>query len=316
MPRGRERGDIDAAMPDSSPTPPTSVAGGTPPEAGTRVRFRGTRGSVPTPGDDTVRYGGNTPCVEVRTGDALVILDAGTGIRSLGSELKRSEAPVRATVLLTHFHWDHIQGLPFFAPMHHPASRLDIVAPADRDDYVEERLSRQMEPIFFPVPFHGIRAECRYRAWQEGPLEVEGVSVRVLPVRHPSRTVGYRIDTPEASICYVPDNELVGGRYEVPDDWRARLEAFVGGVDLLIHDAMYTADEYVCYEGWGHSTTEQALELARSAGVKRLVGFHHAPDRSDAALDGALAAADAAAADGGFVFSWAVEGETLRFLPR
>jgi phosphoribosyl 1,2-cyclic phosphodiesterase len=232
-----------------------------------------------------VRYGGNTSCVEVRFGDTLLVLDAGTGIRSLGADLVAAGDPVRATVLLTHFHWDHVQGLPFFHPMHLASSHLHIVAPADRDEYVEERLARQMEPIFFPVPFHGIRAECRFTAWNEGPIEVGEAIVRVFPVRHPSRTVGYRIETPAGSICYVPDNELQGGKYEVAPDWRDRFEEFIGDVDLLIHDTMYTEAEYERHEGWGHSTTEQVLALARSAGARRLVGFHHAPGRSDDELD-------------------------------
>lgn len=273
------------------------------------VRLRGTRGSIPSPGPRTARYGGNTSCVELRVGDTLLVLDAGTGIRSLGRELASAGGGIDATVLLTHFHWDHIQGLPFFSPLHDPSSRLEIVAPADRDEYVEERLSRQMEPIFFPVPFHGIRADCRFTAWREGPLEREGVRIDVLPLRHPSRTVGYRIETPAGSVCYLPDNELVGGAYDVPGDWRDRLEAFVADADVLVHDAMYEEAEYGRYEGWGHSTVEQAVALARAAGVARLIGFHHAPDRDDAELDALAARTRQEAPDVEFVF--AAEGATI-----
>ncbi|NNK62034.1 MAG: MBL fold metallo-hydrolase [Gemmatimonadetes bacterium] len=257
--------------------------------------------------------------MEIRFGDTLLILDAGTGIRALGAELTEVGDPVRATVLLTHFHWDHVQGLPFFHPMHLASSLLHIVGPADRDEYVEQRLARQMEPIFFPVPFHGVRAECRFTAWREGPLDVDGVAVRVFPVRHPSRTVGYRIETPSASICYVPDNELAGGRYEVPSDWRRRFEAFLAGADVLIHDTMYTADEYERHEGWGHSTTQQALDLAAAAGVKRLVGFHHAPERSDDDLDrlrrtlGPPTGSPDDPTPSDFSFSYAAEGDELHF---
>lgn len=300
-----------ASPPDRAAAPSPDPSGAAP----TRVRFRGTRGSIPSPGPDTMRYGGNTPCVELRSGETLLVLDAGTGIRTLGADLSEGGEAVRATVLLTHFHWDHIQGLPFFQPIHDPSARLEIVAPADRDEYVEERLARQMDPVFFPVPFHGIRADCRFRAWNGGPVEVEGVRVRVLPVRHPSRTVGYRIETPDAVVCYLPDHELVGGRYDAPDDWRQRLERFLAGADLVIHDTMYTEDEYPRHEGWGHSTPEQALELARAAGVRRLVGFHHAPGRSDDDLDALALRLGAQAEAWGCSFGFAAEGQEVRFPP-
>lgn len=303
------------AFPSPSDAPTPSEVSGSDhamPE-GTRVRFRGTRGSIPSPGPATARYGGNTPCVEVRVGGTVLVLDAGTGIRTLGAELVGADSPVRATVLLTHFHWDHIQGLPFFQPIHEASAQLEIVAPADRDEYVEERLARQMEPIFFPVPFHGIRADCRFRAWTGGPLEVDGIRVRVLPLRHPSRTVGYRVETRDAVVCYIPDNELQGGRYDVPDDWRGRLEAFVAGADVLIHDTMYTEVEYPGHEGWGHSTAEQTLAMARAAGVGRLVGFHHAPGRTDDALDALGRRLGGEAAAWGCRFTFAAEGEELRF---
>ena len=297
--------------PDTAPSESVPPTGPGDRVSGTVVRFRGTRGSIPSPGPDTVRHGGNTSCVEVRFEDTLLILDAGTGIRTLGKDLARSGEPVEATILLSHFHWDHVQGLPFFRPMHTASSRLHVVAPADRDEYVEERLARQMEPIFFPVPFHGIKADCRFTAWNEGPLEVGAAVVRVFPVRHPSRTVGYRIDTPTASICYIPDNELEGGRYDVPADWRRHLEEFVSGADILMHDTMYTRAEYAHHEGWGHSTTGQALDLARAAGVRHLVGFHHAPDRSDAELDRLTGAAQRIAGSD-LRFTYAAEGGEIR----
>lgn len=280
------------------------------------VRFHGTRGSIPSPGPRTIRYGGNTPCVEFRVDDVLVILDAGTGVRTLGNELMASGDPVRATLLLTHFHWDHVQGLPFFGPLHEASSKIDIIAPADRDEYVQDRLGRLMEPIYFPVPFHGIRAECHFTAWQDGPVGVEGVRVRALPMRHPSRTVGYRVDTPGgASFCYLPDNELEGGRYDVPRDWRARLERFVGDADVLVHDTMYTAHEIPGFDGWGHSSPEQAVSLARAAGVRRLIGFHHAPDRSDDDLDALADRVREAAGEDGGIFEFAVENEPLVLPP-
>lgn len=280
-----------------------------------RVRFWGTRGSIPSPGPTTVRYGGNTPCVEVRAGERLFILDAGTGIRPLGKQLVDSGEIVRATVLLTHFHWDHIQGLPFFYPLHHPSSQVDVFGPAANDLEVRERLQHQMAPAFFPVPLHDIRAECRFQGWTSGDRRFGDCEVRVFPLRHPSTTLGYRIDTPTASICYLPDSELVGGPFDVEADWRPRLEQFLEGADLLIHDAMIFGDEYERYEGWGHSTVEQAVELARDARVRHLVGFHHAPDRSDDEIDEKLARIRADIEDSDLEFSFAFEGDQRTFLP-
>jgi len=304
---------------------PANEADALPPAAApreqTRIRFWGTRGSIPSPGPSTVRYGGNTSCVEIRVADTLLILDAGTGIRALGEELKRQRGAVRATVLLTHFHWDHIQGLPFFKPLHDPDARLDIFAPADDDATVAQRLGHQMEPAFFPVPFESIRADCRFGAWTQGEKQIGAWTqgekrigacrVAVFPARHPSQTVGFRIDTPTGSIGYFPDNELLGGRYDVGPGWRGGLEEFLADVDVLIHDAMVVGEAYGAYEGWGHSTVEHALDLARCAGAKHLVGFHHSPHRSDDELDAELRRVQTLNPDGDLRFSLAAEGHDI-----
>jgi phosphoribosyl 1,2-cyclic phosphodiesterase len=298
---------------------PANEADALPPAAAPReqtcLRFWGTRGSIPTPGPTTVRYGGNTSCVEIRVGDTLLILDAGTGIRALGTELKRQRGFVRATVLLTHFHWDHIQGLPFFKPLHDPDARLDVFAPAADDATVQQRLGHQMKPAFFPVPFENIRADCRFAAWTQGEKQLGSCRVAVFPARHPSQTVGFRIDTPTGSIGYLPDNELVGGRYDMGPDWRRGLEEFLADVDVLIHDAMVVGEDYRRYEGWGHSTVEQALDLARGAGAKHLVGFHHSPYRSDDELDDELRRVRRLIPDGDVRFSLAAEGDEVIFDP-
>lgn len=279
----------------------------------TRIRFWGTRGSIPSPGPSTVRYGGNTSCVEIRVGDTLLILDAGTGIRALGTELQRGGGDVRATVLLTHFHWDHIQGLPFFKPLHESGARLDVYAPAADDATVARRLGLQMEPAFFPVPFKSIRADCRFGAWTRGERQVGPAHVRVFRARHPSHTLGFRIDTPAGSVGYFPDNELEGGDYDVGPDWRTDLEGFLEGVDVLIHDTMVVGEPYRAYEGWGHSTVDQALDLARSVGAGHLVGSHHSPHRSDDDLDAELLRARAL--NLGVEFSLAAEGRLIELDP-
>ncbi len=281
----------------------------------TRVRFWGTRGSIPSPGPHTVRYGGNTPCVEVRVGDQLFILDAGTGIRALGKELAESGHPVRATVLLTHFHWDHIQGLPFFFPLHQAGTRLDVFGPAEDDLAVRDRLQHQMEPAFFPIPLHDIRADCRFQGWTSGERRFGDCGVRVFILRHPSTTLGYRIDTPTASVCYLPDSELIGGPFPNPPEWREGLERFVGGADLLIHDAMVFGAEYEQYEGWGHSTVEQALDLARDAKVRHLSAFHHSPHRTDDEIDAETQKFRAELGISELEFSFAFEGQQLAFFP-
>lgn len=280
----------------------------------TRVRFWGTRGSIPSPGPATARYGGNTSCVEIRVADTLLILDGGTGIRALGATLME-EGDVEATVLLTHFHWDHIQGLPFFKPLHTPGARLDIFAPAADDATVARRLGLQMEPAFFPVPFQSIRADCRFSAWTQGERQFGPCRVSVFPARHPSRTVGFRVDTPAGSIGYFPDNELVGGDYDVAPTWRAELERFLEGVDVLIHDAMVVGEPYSTYEGWGHSTVEQALDLALEVGAGHLVGFHHSPDRTDDELDDELRRARALVRGADLTFSLAAEGSVVTLGP-
>ena len=281
----------------------------------TRVRFWGTRGSIPSPGPGTARYGGNTSCVEIRVGGTLLIFDGGTGIRALGAALNGVGGDVEATVLLTHFHWDHIQGLPFFKPLHTPGARLDIFAPAADDATVARRLGLQMEPAFFPVPFQSIRADCRFGAWTQGERQFGSCRADVFPARHPSRTVGFRIDTPAGSVGYFPDNELIGGDYDVGPDWRAELGRFLKGVDVLIHDAMVVGEPYSAFEGWGHSTVEQALDLALEVGAGHLVGFHHSPDRTDDELDAELLRARSLVQGTDLSFSLAAEGHVITLGP-
>jgi phosphoribosyl 1,2-cyclic phosphodiesterase len=265
------------------------------------VTFWGTRGSIPTPGAHTARYGGNTPCVAVeatgggRGNGQLVILDAGTGIRALGRELvERQNGAVQAEILLSHAHWDHIQGLPHFKPFFAPGNAVRIWGSRQGTTSLEAILRQQMDPAVFPVPLDALSAQLTVQQVDQGDFSVGPFRVRSIKLRHPGTTLGYRL-TPGpggAAMAYLTDNELgPGGHYHTPPSWRKELVAFLAGVELLIHDAMYTPEELEEHRGWGHSTFEEAVALAGEAGVKRLVLFHHEPEHGDEAIDALVAAA-------------------------
>ena len=266
----------------------------------TTVTFWGTRGSIPSPGAGTVRYGGNTPCTTVEDGDGhLVILDAGSGIRELGLALGRAgRSPLRADILISHTHWDHIQGLPFFRPLAVRGNRIRIHGARQMNVPLREVLDRQMDPMVFPVPLTALPADLSVQEIGEEPFVTDGYDVATMRLRHPGCTLAYRL-TPRAggqTLAYVTDNELgPGGQYDVPDDWRARFVQFLSGVHTLIHDAMYTEELGADRAGWGHSTATEAVEVAAESGVKRLVLFHHEPTHDDSDLDGLLARAQALA---------------------
>ena len=245
----------------------------------------GTRGSIASPGPDTVRYGGNTPCMEVRTRDGRrFIFDAGTGIRPLGLSMMGDTGPQDAVIFLTHFHWDHIQGFPFFMPLYDPDASIRIVGPGQENGDVEKLFATQMAPLNFPVPFTALSARKEFSNLEGGAWEEDGFRVRAFRMRHPSFTVGHRVDYGGVSLAYLPDNELAGESYDVGKEWRKRLVDFLGDVDVLIHDAMFTEEEYGSKANWGHSTFSQTVELAHEAGAKKVFFFHHDPCRSDQEL--------------------------------
>src|SRR5438874_812575 len=267
------------------------------------VTFWGTRGSIPTPGAHTARYGGNTPCVAVEgTGGGgdngqgqLVILDAGTGIRALGRELvERQNGAVQAEILLSHAHWDHIQGLPHFKPFFAPGNAVRIWGSRQGTTSLEAILRQQMDPAVFPVPLDALSAQLTVQQVDMDEFSIGDFRVRTIKLRHPETTLGFRL-TPAGggpSMAYVTDNELGGGgHYEVSSSWRRDFVAFLRDVDLLIHDAMYTPKELEEHRGWGHSTNEEAVVLAQDTGAKRLVLFHHEPEHGDQEMDGLVTAA-------------------------
>ena len=273
-----------------------------------RIAFWGTRGSIATPGPDTVRYGGNTPCVAVEELGAaegrFVVLDAGTGIRPLGGELVRRHGagPLNVDLLLSHTHWDHIQGLPFFAPFFGRGNCVRIWGARQGDVDLEVILRQQMHPVVFPVPLDELAAALTVGHVDAEAFEIDGFAVRTLRLRHPGTTLAYRL-TPAgggAGMAYVTDNELGrGGDYGEPKTWRSDFVRFLQGVDVLIHDAMFTPEELEHHQGWGHASYEEAVLLAAEARVRRLVLFHHRPERDDAGMDALVGAARATAKQAG-----------------
>lgn len=257
-----------------------------------RVRFWGTRGSIPKPGPAYVRYGGNTSCVEVRTASGvLILLDCGTGAHPLGQALlAEPNGPRRGHVFISHTHWDHIQGLPFLAPLFVPDFEWDIYGPRGVGLSIRETLAGQMQYAYFPIESEQFAAKVRYHDLVEGSFEIDDVHISTHYMNHPALTLGYRIEADGATVVYATDHEphspaLARGERppHTPDE--LRYAAFVDGADLLIHDGQYTLSEFDQYRGWGHSPVEFAVDLAASGGVRRLALFHHDPLRDDAAVD-------------------------------
>ena len=252
-----------------------------------RVTLRGTRGSLSSPGPDTVRYGGNTSCVEVigDEGTALV-LDAGTGIRQLSGLLPRNLK--RVDILLTHLHMDHIQGLGFFGPLHNPAMEVHIWGPASTTQNLHARLKRYMSPPLFPVRVTDLACKPIFHEVPCDDVDIGEFRVTTALVCHPGPTVGYRVTSPKGRVLtYLPDHEPALGvlRFpSLPRQWTSGA-MLAENSDLLIHDSQYTNAEYATRFGWGHSTVEHMLEFAKLAEVRKLVPFHHDPEHSDVILD-------------------------------
>ncbi len=269
-------------------------------ECPTLIRFWGVRGSIASPGPGTVHFGGNTSCVEVRASGQIIILDAGTGLRALGQRLVREfgDQPLPLNLLLSHTHWDHIQGLPYFAPLYRPNAHLRVFGYEGARSSLSTVLSSQMESPFFPVglrdvPSHFEIEELREMTFNVGPVQVDSWFAN-----HPGICVGYRLTTLGGMVAFFPDNELPIGRQQgrtaagqaekgsdaYAQGEEARLIGFLKGVDVLIMDAQYTPEEYVQHVGWGHGCVDDVVKLALAAQVGRLFLFHHDPDHDDRAI--------------------------------
>ena len=262
-----------------------------------KLRFWGTRGSIATPGPSTNRFGGNTSCVEMVTkAGKRFIFDCGTGLRLLGNDLlANAPRPIHATILISHTHWDHIQGFPFFAPIFMPGGQFTVCGPAGSYNSLPETLSGQMEYTYFPVKLGDLGSRLDYKELAEGENEVDGVRVVAQRLNHPAATLGYRIEADGVSVMYVCDHEPYWEslwRTDIPPgQLKSILHAgdrrhadFLLNADVVIHDAQYTPEEYPSKKNWGHSTYSYVTKIAAAAKVKRLFLTHHDPSHDDAAL--------------------------------
>ncbi|MFO0652844.1 MAG: MBL fold metallo-hydrolase [Polyangiales bacterium] len=249
-----------------------------------RVKLWGTRGSLPTPGPDTSRFGGNTSCVEVRADDnSVLVLDAGTGIRNLGRTIPGTCS--RVDVLISHLHMDHIQGMGFFAPFYVPGLEVHIWGPASPLETLRARLGRYMSPPLFPVRLRDLPCNLTVHEVPSGAMRIGPFTVEASLVCHPGPTVGYRISEGARTLAYLPDHEpALGVRGSLLGHGWTSGQDLAREVDLLIHDAQYTNAQYDARVGWGHTTFERAVEFAELSRAERLVLFHHDPDHDDATL--------------------------------
>ena len=282
----------------------------------TRVKLWGVRGSIPVPGPTTVRYGGNTTCVEVRADGEIIVLDAGSGIRTLGMELEKEfgERSVKLSLLITHTHWDHIQGLPFFLPAYNQKNQIRVLGYEGARAGLAAILAGQMETPFFPVSLRDLPSNIAIEELKEMEFSIGKVKVRSKFANHPGICAGYRLYTSGGSISFFPDNEpyellklhiadrdhtsITDARSFAKSE-RAKLVEFLEGSDVLLMDAQYTDEEYDRHIGWGHGSLSRVVSLALEAKVKKLILFHHDPSHDDDKIDEMLEGARLLVVDSG-----------------
>ena len=246
-----------------------------------KIRFWGTRGSIPVPGKNTTKYGGNTTCLEITIQSGRrIIIDAGTGIRALGEKLASDNEHVDIHLLITHIHWDHVLGFPFFSPIYDPTSKIRIDGYPTCMKGLRSTFDNKMGDGFFPIKFEEIKAEIKYlERLSHGELEVDGTVIDSVPLQHPQGGFGYRFREAEKTLVFITDNELREDAWEgrKPDGY-AR---FCEHADILIHDCQYTPEEIDRRRGWGHSDYRAVVDMAHRAQVRKLILFHHDPSRKD-----------------------------------
>ena len=299
---------IDRILPEVARRPSDSVFAPQFFPPATRVKFWGVRGSIPVPGPSTVRYGGNTTCVEVRADGEIIVLDAGSGIRPLGLALDKEfgDRPMKLTLLITHSHWDHIQGLPFFLPAYHKKNQVRVLGYEGARAGLGAILAGQMETPFFPITLSDVPGNIAIEELREMEFSIRKVRVQAKFLNHPGVCVGYRLFTSSGSIAFLPDNEpyevlklQAAEREQVdPEDARnyaaaerQKLVEFLADCDLLLLDTQYNDEEYLKHVGWGHGSLSSVVSLALDANVGKLVLFHHDPNHDDATIDEMLESA-------------------------
>jgi phosphoribosyl 1,2-cyclic phosphodiesterase len=263
-----------------------------------KVRFWGTRGSIATPGPSTMRYGGNTSCVELRTGDHILVFDAGTGIRELGNQLLKEFAsrPLTLHVFISHTHWDHIQGFPFFLPAYELKNTIHLYGPPGRDKSLDKILKIQMDSDYFPVELGSMSPNFHVHEMRED-FTVDNLSVRIFYLNHPALCLAYRVSDGHSSFVYATDNEPYQGALfrhtqnpatalDFPTYLDEKFVEFLSQADLLVGEAQYTDDEYQEKRGWGHSPLQSVVRFAVQANVKKFALFHHDPLHDDNFVDG------------------------------
>jgi len=267
-----------------------------------KIKFWGVRGSIPTPGQHTIRYGGNTACVEVRNNNNdILIIDAGTGIRPLGLALmgEAKGKPLDMMICLSHIHWDHIQGLPFFVPVYIPTSTIELVAAQGTKRDLREVMNIQMDHDFFPLAFDGLPAKVTYRQVMEEDFTYKGFNISTILLNHGGlgSVLGFKVTSDGETFVYASDHEgyeiffstATTRTKKLVDNMESKYRKFLSGASLVIHDAQYDNDEYIKKKGWGHSSFDYAVNTAMGAGIRRVCFFHYDPLYSDDRIDKIIA---------------------------